>query len=191
METYRNNLLELEAYTIDYGVYDYFSWIPDGCIFFSQLLTEEDIPHELLSFNGGHSNMVRQRIEEQIFPFFSNILECDSLVSINYSESGMEKLKLNNYPNPFNPETTIFFKIPSRVLGQNPTRDFNTRIEIYNLEGQKVKTFSNLQINKSPNQQIIWDGTDDNGNQQPTGIYFINLKVNGENIGSKKCLLLK
>ena len=76
---YKDNLLELEAITIDYGIYDYYSWIPDGCEYFSQLLTNEGIPHELSAFNGGHSNKVRERIEEYILPYFSNILEFDTL----------------------------------------------------------------------------------------------------------------
>ena len=50
-----------------------------------------------------------------------------------------------NYPNPFNPSTTISFKISSRVLGKNPTRDFkNAKIDIYNAKGQKVRQYSIL-----------------------------------------------
>ncbi|MCD4819670.1 MAG: hypothetical protein K8S23_13360 [Candidatus Cloacimonetes bacterium] len=104
-------------------------------------------------------------------------------------------IKLSNYPNPFNPTTTIEFsivKISSRVLGQNPTRDFNNpKIDIYNLKGQKVKTFPNLQINKSPNQQIIWNGKDQSGKPVSSGIYFYSLKINLESTITKQMLLVK
>ncbi|RLD54369.1 MAG: hypothetical protein DRJ01_18100, partial [Bacteroidetes bacterium] len=60
---------------------------------------------------------------------------------------------IGNYPNPFNPTTTISFSLSNEQNKQNE----QTKLEIYNLKGQKVKTFSNLQINKSTNQQIIWD----------------------------------
>ncbi|RLD54609.1 MAG: hypothetical protein DRJ01_17815 [Bacteroidetes bacterium] len=90
----------------------------------------------------------------------------------------------NNYPNLFNSETTITFSITAKDAK-------NAKIEIYNLKGQKVKTFSNLQINKSPNQQIIWNGTDKNNKPVSSGVYFYKLNVNGKTKAIKKCLLLK
>ena len=93
------------------------------------------------------------------------------------------KAKLyHNYPNPFNPETTIRFTAEDAE---------NAEIIIYNIKGQKVKTFPNLQINKSSNQQIIWNGTDDNDQNVSSGIYFYKLKVDDKTIATKKCLLLK
>ena len=90
----------------------------------------------------------------------------------------------DNYPNPFNPSTTISFKISRKDAK-------NAKIEIYNIKGQQVKTFPNLQINKSSNQQIIWNGTDDNGKNVSSGIYFYKLKVDDKTFATKKCLLLK
>lgn len=49
-----------------------------------------------------------------------------------------------NYPNPFNPTTEISFSLTTE-----PTE--STEIEIYNIKGQKVKTFTNLSISQSPN----------------------------------------
>jgi predicted outer membrane repeat protein len=101
----------------------------------------------------------------------------------NY-ELQISNFKLNNYPNHFNPSTTISFNISSKDAE-------DAEIIIYNIKGQKVKTFLNLQINKSPNQQIIWDGTDENNHPVSSGIYFYQLKVDGKQIDTKKCLLLK
>ncbi len=89
-----------------------------------------------------------------------------------------------NYPNPFNPTTTISFNISLKDAK-------NAKIEIYNIKGQKVKTFSNLQINKSPNQQVVWNGKDNNDRNVATGIYLYKLDLDGKTIALKKCLLLK
>jgi len=90
---------------------------------------------------------------------------------------------LGNYPNPFNPTTTISFSVSDQQ---------NEQIElvIYNLKGQKVKTFSNLHITQSPMQQVTWNGKDDSGNPVTSGVYFYKLK-SGEIEISKKMLLLK
>ncbi len=90
---------------------------------------------------------------------------------------------LGNYPNPFNPTTTISFSVSDQQ---------NEQIElvIYNLKGQKVKTFSNLHITQSPMQQVRWNGKDDSGNPVTSGVYFYKLK-SGEIEISKKMLLMK
>ncbi|MCD4818289.1 MAG: T9SS type A sorting domain-containing protein [Candidatus Cloacimonetes bacterium] len=109
-----------------------------------------------------------------------------SLVSLSDSEDFTifsEKISLTNYPNPFNPTTTIIFSLTTKS-----TKD--TKIEIYNLKGQIVKIFSNLQINQSSNQQIIWDGTDENNNPVPSGIYLCKLK-SGKYFSTKKMILMK
>jgi hypothetical protein len=91
---------------------------------------------------------------------------------------------LSNYPNPFNPTTEIRFQISDFKQLEN------AEISIYNLKGQKVKTFSNQQIIQSPNQQITWNGTDDNNKPVSSGIYFARLKA-GNVEASCKMLLLK
>lgn len=71
---YRNNLKKLAAIAIDYGSKDEFAWIPAGCSYLSMLLDSAGVRHELLSFEGGHGDRVRERIERYIFPFFSSHL---------------------------------------------------------------------------------------------------------------------
>ena len=90
---------------------------------------------------------------------------------------------IGNYPNPFNPTTTISFSLTTENTE-------SAELIIYNLKGQKLKTFSNLQIDKSPNQQITWNGTDENGKSVSSGIYFYKLKT-GKYIVTKKMILMK
>jgi hypothetical protein len=87
-----------------------------------------------------------------------------------------------NYPNPFNPETTI------RFTTQNT--ETNTELVIYNLKGQKVITLVN-EILPAGEHSVVWDGKNTNNKAVATGIYFYNLKVGDKSIATKKCLLLK
>jgi len=94
-----------------------------------------------------------------------------------------EVLLHQNYPNPFNPSTTISFS----------TTEFteNTEITIYNIKGQKIKTFHVILSGVEGQSSIIWDGTDENNKIVGSGIYFYQLRVDGKSIALKKCLLMK
>jgi len=92
------------------------------------------------------------------------------------------KHSLKMYPNPFNPSTTIYF--------ETTNLHENSRIEIYNIKEQKIKTFSIPQSEISNSHSIIWNGDDESGKPVCSGIYFYKLQT--ENISEiKKCLLLK
>jgi flagellar hook assembly protein FlgD len=78
-----------------------------------------------------------------------------------------------NYPNPFNPMTTIGFSIPKagNKNAMNPVM-----IEIYNTIGQMIRSwdFSNLQRGY---HNILWDGQDQDGRLVASGIYFIRMRA--------------
>jgi len=90
---------------------------------------------------------------------------------------------LGNYPNPFNPTTTISFNL-------NTESTKNTELIIYNIKGQIVKQLVNEPL-ASGLHSIVWNGKDDMGRSVASGVYFYQLNVNNKNISSKKCLLLK
>lgn len=112
---------------------------------------------------------------------------------------------LSNYPNPFNPSTTISFS--------NTEITEDTEISIYNLKGQKVKTlpvilsgvegYSNnnsfvprpstsLRMTQAGNTRysVVWNGTDVNNQPVASGIYFYKLKA-GKDTQTKKMILMK
>ncbi len=71
-----------------------------------------------------------------------------------------------NFPNPFNPETTISFDVPE------PSQ---IRILIFNRLGQKVRTL--LDENKSAGRyRVNWNGTDEVGNKVSSGVYFYQIE---------------
>jgi enterochelin esterase-like enzyme len=71
---YKENHLRLKAITTDYGINDDSTWIPDGCVYFSQQLSKENINHKLLTYDGHHQDKVGLRIQESVLPFFSENL---------------------------------------------------------------------------------------------------------------------
>ncbi len=85
-----------------------------------------------------------------------------------------------NYPNPFNSFTTISFDLP---------RDFDVKLVIYNILGQKVKTLvDGRQLAGS--QKVIWDGKDNSGREVASGIYFYRIQA-GSFVKTAKMTLLK
>ncbi|MCD4650396.1 MAG: T9SS type A sorting domain-containing protein, partial [Candidatus Cloacimonetes bacterium] len=100
-------------------------------------------------------------------------------VSTAANDSNTPYLKLSNYPNPFNPETTIEF---------NLDKSTRTELSVYNIKGQLVKTLVN-QCLKSGVHRIHWDGKDDFNHLSASGIYFFKLKYGGETTMQKATLL--
>ncbi|MFQ5769614.1 MAG: LamG-like jellyroll fold domain-containing protein [bacterium] len=85
-----------------------------------------------------------------------------------------------NFPNPFNPRTTIRYDV--RESGE-------VRLEIYNLLGQKVRTLIN-QYQTAGRKYVAWNARDDSGNQVANGVYISVLKMDNF-VDKKKMILLK
>ncbi len=75
-----------------------------------------------------------------------------------------------NYPNPFNPRTTVAYTLPSAT---------SVTIEILDVRGRHVKTLVPGTIEAAGRHEIPWDGTDDHGLQVPSGVYFCRLATPG------------
>lgn len=87
-----------------------------------------------------------------------------------------------NYPNPFNPETTISFQL-------SPENSGKMELSIYNLKGQRVRTLINSEL-VAGEHRIIWDGKDDNQRETASGLYFYRIK-SGKFSSIKKMILIK
>ncbi len=93
----------------------------------------------------------------------------------------LKKVNISNYPNPFNPTTTIEFSIHN---------DSIVELTIFNIKGQIIKTLADNDFTKG-SHSIIWNGVDDSYKPVSSGIYLYKLNVNGKTEAVKKCLLLK
>jgi photosystem II stability/assembly factor-like uncharacterized protein len=87
---------------------------------------------------------------------------------------------LPNYPNPFNPSTTISFSLP---------KPLDTRLVIVDLLGREVRRLL-LGQREEGIQLVAWDGRDDNGTSVGSGVYFCRLQA-GSFTASRKLMLVK
>ncbi|MBN1326394.1 MAG: T9SS type A sorting domain-containing protein [Candidatus Cloacimonetes bacterium] len=101
--------------------------------------------------------------------------------------TSLEKIKLSNYPNPFNPsgagrspETTITYQLPV---------DGKVEISIFNIKGQKVTTLISNQMQKGKHS-VIWSGLDEHNKPVSSGIYLYKITL-GNQESVKRMLLLK
>jgi Ca-activated chloride channel family protein len=88
---------------------------------------------------------------------------------------------LGNYPNPFNPSTTIRFEVKSELRGA-------AFIKIFNSRGQLVKVLG-VHVNRSGIYEIVWDGTDQNGRVVSNGVYFYTLSLDKYILTGKMTML--
>ncbi|MEF3694145.1 MAG: FlgD immunoglobulin-like domain containing protein [Candidatus Cloacimonadota bacterium] len=93
-----------------------------------------------------------------------------SIVIRNYPVSNQDDVlpamsQLVNYPNPFNPTTTISF---------NTTAVSPVSVKIYNIKGQLVKTLHRGEL--APGRhELIWDGRDNSNRSVASGVYFTKI----------------
>ena len=86
----------------------------------------------------------------------------------------------NNYPNPFNPTTTIKYSVPASE---------NVKLIVYNMLGQEVKTLVNAEQGVG-SYSVTWDGTSNLGSKVASGMYIYRLTA-GKLVSSKKMILMK
>ena len=85
-----------------------------------------------------------------------------------------------NYPNPFNPVTTITYDLPEKIL---------VRLTIFDITGRRIREIVNG-FQEAGFQSALWEGTDDRGQPVSGGLYFYQLKA-GEFVETRKMLLIK
>jgi len=95
-------------------------------------------------------------------------------------ETSFDLSLAQNYPNPFNLRTEISLDLP---------KDGEVSLKIYNLVGQIVRTLVNQKMNQG-HYIFFWDGTDQNGREVASGIYFVQL-VSKNLVTTRKMVLLK
>ena len=156
----------------------------------------DQVQHELEFFNDGLPNLSINKLTYHPYIDCLNIICCTdsgAYMLTDYIGVGVENeditvpnYKLRNYPNPFNPTTTISFS----------TTEFteDTEILIYNVKGQKIKEFNVILSGDEGDKKkgsVVWNGNNELGNSVSSGLYFYKLSINGNTEAVKKMLLVK
>jgi len=147
--------LEIDSPCIDAGVID----IP-----FIELFPLEDI--------AGNPRIYNDQIDMGAYEWQDSAIFNDQLPQ--------SMTKISNYPNPFNPSTTISFDL---------ARSDNISIIIYNLKGQKVKTLLN-EYTESGRHSVLWNGDNEQNRPVASGLYLVQLNSNTIS-ETRKIMMLK
>lgn len=122
----------------------------------------------------------RAELLKDIFTWFQNILPVPTGIDDNSPQ--FASYLDDNYPNPFNPTTTIRYGLEQR--GQ-------VSLIVYNAAGQRVRTLvDEAQSPRAEGFRVEWDGTSDAGNSVASGVYFYRLVTKNFEL-TKKMVLLK
>lgn len=139
---------------------------------------------DLSAYDGQSIFVCIRNVSEDEFILFVDDFSLHSVGGSVNNEDGVApaivtELK-GNYPNPFNPETTISYSLQENIP---------VNIEIYNVKGQKVKTLVN-EAKAAGNHSIVWKGLDDNNRPVSSGVYFFKMNA-GKYSSTKKMIMMK
>ncbi|MDI6841011.1 MAG: Ser-Thr-rich GPI-anchored membrane family protein [bacterium] len=115
-----------------------------------------------------------------------------ALIGVEACPSTKIDYSLESYPTPFTQFTVISYQLPVASI-RDPASSI--QLTIYDLTGKLIRSLTNKLTNQLTNS-VIWDGTDNNGNRLPSGIYFCKLftescgQAGNESI-TKQLLLLR
>ena len=104
----------------------------------------------------------------------------NNIIEDEFGETPFKYSLNNNYPNPFNPLTTIHYDLPE---------DGFVNVTIYDMMGRTIK----IMVNKEQNagvKSVQWDATDSSGKPVSAGLYLYTIQA-GEFRQTKKMVLLK
>lgn len=124
-------------------------------------------------------------VKDTMKSLFSNEVEVIAIITdVNdeLSEIPTDYKLYANYPNPFNPTTTIKFDIP--FIRRSAATTYHTKLVVYNLLGQQIVTLVNEQ--KAPGYYEVKF----NGSELSSGMYLYRLEV-GEFVQTRKLILIK
>jgi hypothetical protein len=86
-----------------------------------------------------------------------------------------------NFPNPFNPTTTLSFTVPADAG--------RVTLTVYGVTGQVVRTLVDSDALSAGPHSAVWDGTDSDGRAVSSGVYFARLSAAGRTLATKMALL--
>jgi hypothetical protein len=110
----------------------------------------------------------------------SNSVEVNILTGNDPADINGLATSLDNYPNPFNPETTIRYTVK---------QSGKVQVMIYDMKGKLVNKLVDNEVERG-SHTAVWNGKDFQDQTQPSGIYFVQLKSADFTL-SRKIMLMK
>ncbi len=95
-------------------------------------------------------------------------------------ETPIDPSLVRNYPNPFNPETTVQYGVASPSW---------VSVEVFTILGQKVRTLVNTRLDRG-RYAVTWDGNDDHGQQVNSGTYLCRVASEGQ-VGTARMVMVR
>ncbi len=92
---------------------------------------------------------------------------------------GGDKIKINNYPNPFNPETQISYTLNNSE---------HVTLQIFNMQGQLIRTLVN-ENQSAGTHSVKWDGTNESGKKVVSGVYVYKLQAGNDSVSRRMMLM--
>ncbi len=172
-------------------IYNFWNYLVVGCNgqYGNLFLIEAEEDGQLLEIGSGLG--ISEVFCFEFYPIYTHnfLVATDNgiFLGTNFEFTAIEEsrvifstIKLANYPNPFNPVTTIDF-----ILSQAGI----TKLSIYNIKGERIRVLDDS-YRKAGKHSLIWDGCDDSGNELPSGVYIGQL-IREDEIQIRKMTLLK
>ncbi|MFC1552617.1 T9SS type A sorting domain-containing protein [Candidatus Latescibacterota bacterium] len=135
------------------------------------------------SLSGEEIYYIRSESVDEIVVISFNLDYFDKIsgqITAVESETQKSFAVISNYPNPFNPSTTIEFTIPETGF---------TELVIYNMIGQKIRELVSADMPVGVHS-VLWDGRDQNGLAVSSGVFLSRL-ISGDNVVSSRMMLVK
>jgi len=145
--------------------------------------TEETI--DLTSYVGASQFKIRFLLDSDGYIERDGWYVDDVLLAIEGPETGVDdfvprELAISNFPNPFNPRTSVSFQMPSRGVAD---------IRVYDAAGRLVRTLVAGAEFDAGRHEAVWDGKDDAGRGVAAGVYFSRIIAGGREASAKMVLL--
>jgi hypothetical protein len=129
------------------------------------------------------STTVLLRTREHFSPSDQPTLSVTFLPSVSVSDDGGDRpvdfVLSQNFPNPFNPSTTIAYTLDKAGA---------VTLAVYDLTGRKVQVLES-RVRPAGRHDVTWDGTNESGALVGSGLYFYALNVEGVTITKKMVLI--
>jgi hypothetical protein len=143
----------------------------EGVYTFNELTIDQE--YSLFANGSGYENNSQTFDQEGLVTIID--IEMVDVLSVDIVGLAKEVKLGKNYPNPFNPVTSISFTIPGKQIVQ---------LTIFDILGNEISTLLNSELSAGLHN-VQWNGSNMIGQQVASGVYLYTLKTNGKSFTQK------